>query len=182
MFTIQLSLSSDMKFFLDRSYARKVIENALNAGINAIDTHWQDYLNFNLGESKAGYTLQTLSDIASERKVSYGSTGTEIVVNWTDGSAEGRSNYLIEGTKATGEERDEVIAWAVYKLKTDEIDAEYIMKSVAEKGTTYGHLDDYPPGEPRFDFPEDYIVNVFPWFQDRVISAIDRQLGIELGT
>jgi hypothetical protein len=68
------------------------------------------------------------------------------------------------------------------KLKTDEIDAEYIMKSVAEKGTTYGHLDDYPPGEPRFDFPEDYIVNVFPWFQDRVISAIDRQLGIELGT
>jgi len=56
------------------------------------------------------------------------------------------------------------------------------MKSVAEKGTTYGHLDDYPPGEPRFDFPEDYIVNVFPWFQDRVISAVDRQLGIELGT
>ena len=100
-----------MKFFLDRSYARKVIENALNAGINAIDTHWQDYLNFNLGESKAGYTLQTLSDIASERKVSYGSTGTEVTVDWIDGSAEGRSNYLIEGTKATGEEREEVMAW-----------------------------------------------------------------------
>lgn len=181
MLTIQMSLSSDMRFFLDRRYARNVIENALDAGIGAIDTHWQEYLNFNLGEGKAGYTLETLSSIFSERRPGFGST-TEIVVDWTDESAEERSNYLIQGTQPTGEEREEVMVWAMYKLKVNEIGADFIMESVAKEGTTVGHLDDYPQGEPRFDFPEDYVVNVFPWFQDRVVSAIDKQLSVELGT